>query len=233
MLVFAACKKNNTDVPVPPTVVPKVKAFTISNGATVLNTATIQYDNSGRRIKQTFADGSWVDFNNTANMIIREQFNSGGISQNKYTYNLNVVGLVDSYYLNTTPTLITYETYNTAKQLLSDITKSNGVITREKYYMYDNLGNVSADSTIATNGTTIFTYEYYTDKISTTENSNIGANDSGMGNKNCRKKQITKSPSNIITITDYAIPEIDAQGRVTKVSYTTGGNTYSWVYSYY
>ena len=233
MLVFAACKKNNTDVPVPPTVVPKVKSFTISNGATVLNTATIQYDNSGRRIKQTFADGSWVDFNNTANTIIAEQFDAGGTSLNKVTYNLNAEGLVESYFTNSMPTKITYATYNTAKQLVSEITKSSGVITSENYYKYDNIGNVSTDSIIATNGTTIRTNEYYTDKISTTENSNIGAASSGMGNKNCRKKQTTKSPSNIITIIDYSIPEIDAQGRVTKQTYTSGGSTYSLGYSYY
>ena len=62
MLVFAACKKNNKDVPVPPTVVPKVKAYTISDGATVLNTVALEYDNTGRRTKLTYADGSWVDF---------------------------------------------------------------------------------------------------------------------------------------------------------------------------
>ncbi|MEO5945267.1 MAG: hypothetical protein ABIP79_00510 [Chitinophagaceae bacterium] len=231
MLVFTNCKKDNSVVPA--TVVPKVKTFTISNGSTVINTVTLEYDNAARRSKIIYTDGSWINFSYTGNTMLQESFNSAGTSQNKYTYNLNIDGLADSYFANASPTIIVYETYNTAKRILSDITKNNGVITSEKYYMYDNLGNLSGDSSITSAGTTTKTYEYYSDKISTIENSNLGASYNGVGNKNSQKKLTVKNPSNIITVYDYSVPEMDAQGRVTKQSYTEGFNTISSAYTYY
>ncbi len=233
LLSFAACKKSNTDQPVPAIVIPKVKTVTISNGATILNTGAIEYDNAGRRTKVIYMDGSKVDFIFSGNTMTQEQFNSAGVSQNKYTYSLNAEGLTDSYFANATPTVITFETYNAAQKLLSDITKNNGATTYQKYYMYDNLGNLSADSTLTTNGITLRTYEYYTDKISTIENINSGVNYSGTGNKNCQKKVTAKSPSNVITTYDYSVPEIDAQGRVTKQSYTVGSTTTTNAFTYY
>ena len=231
MLVFTNCKKDNTDVPA--TVVPKVKTFTISNGSTVINTVTLEYDNAARRSKVIYTDGSWFNFSYSGNTMLQESFSSAGTSQNKYTYNLNIDGLVESYFANGSPTNIVYETYNTAKKLLSDITKNNGVVTSEKYYMYDNLGNLSGDSSITSAGTTTKIYEYYNDKISTIENSNLGVSYNGVGNKNSQKKLTVKNPSNIITVYNYSIPEMDAQGRVTKQSYTSGGNTIQYTYSYY
>lgn len=233
ILVFAACNKDNTDIIAPVTVVPKVKTFTIMNGAAIVNAITVYYDNLGRRIKQTYSNGGKVDIIFTGNTMTQEAFSSNGVSQGTATFNLNVDGLSDSYFANATPTIIIYQSYNATKQLLSDITKNNGVTTDQKYYMYDNLGNLSADSTIATNGITIRTYEHYTDKISTTENSNFGADYIGASNKNSLKKLTLKNPANIITTYDYSIPEMDAQGRVTKQSYTSGGNTIQYTYTYY
>ena len=222
-----------TDIVAPVTVVPKIKTFTLMNGTTIINGATINYDNMGRRIKQTTLSGSWFDFTFSGSSMIAELFNTNGASANKSTYILNAYGAAVSYYPNTSPTIVTNLTYNTANQPLTQITNNNGTIDRQEYYTYDNAGNRITDSLIQVSGTTIRTYEYYTDKISTISNINFGDYADGAGNKNCLKKVTSKSPLNVLTATTYSIPEMDAQARVTKQSYTTGGATTDYLYTYY
>lgn len=231
VLSFAACKK--ADDVKPAAVVPKIKSFTILNGASVINSATFEYDNTGRKTKQTYADGSRFNFTYSGNAVLQEQFNSNGASLSKYTYLLNAAGLAESYYNLATPTVIQYQIFNSGKQLLSEITKNSGVITFEKYHFYDNAGNNIKDSVLQISGTTIRTYEYYTDKNSTVTNNNYGDNYHGISSKNYTKKLTVKSPLNVITITDYSVPELDAKGRVVKQSYTSGGNTTDYLYTYY
>jgi len=234
VLTFAACKKNNTDiVPVPNTVVPKLKTFTIMNGATTLNTIAYEYDNTGRLVKNNFMDGSKYTYTYTGAVLLLETFLPNGTSQNKYTYTLNAEGLAESYYNNATATNIGYQFFNAAKQLTLETTKTNGVLTFQKYHEYDIAGNNLKDSVVQANGVTIRTYEYYTDIISTITNINIGDYYDGVGNKNCVKKQTSKSPLNVITITTYTVPELDAQGRVIKQSYTSGTTTTDYLYTYY
>jgi len=231
VLSFAACKKADVGAPVP--VLPKVKTFTIMDGAAIINSATIEYDNLGRRSKQTFKDDSRFDFTYTGNTMLQEQFNSSGATQSKYNYILNAEGLAESYYNLATPKVIYYQTFNSAKQMVLEITKNIGVKTFEVHHFYDNTGNNIKDSVLHVNGTTIRTYEYYTDKISTITNSNYGTKYDGVSSKNSLKKVTVKSPLNVITITDYSVPELDAKGKVIKQSYTSGGKIFDYLYSYY
>ncbi len=233
ILSFAACKKNSTDVIAPGTTVPKLKTLTVMNGATVANTLTYEYDNAGRLIKITYLDGSKSTYTYTGSTMLLEGFNANGATQNKYTYNLNAYGAAVSYYGNATPAVVTNLTYNAANQALTEITNTNGIINREQYYGYDNAGNRITDSLVQTTGTTIRTYEYYTDKISTLSNINFGDYYDGAGNPNSLKKETAKSSGNVITTVNFSIPEMDAQGRVIKQSYTTGGTTIDYLITYY
>ena len=233
VLSFTACKKSAIEAPVPVVVVPKVKTFTIMDGGVVLNAATIEYDNLGRKSKHTFKDGSRFDFTYTGNIMLQEQFSPTSVSQSKYTYLLNAEGLAESFYNNATPTIIDYQTFNAGKKLLSVITKASGVVTYQNYHTYDNNGNNIKDSIIQSNGTSIRLYEYYADKISTITNSNFGTYYDGADSKNYQKKLTYTSPSNNITTYDYSLPELDAQGRVIKQSYTSGGKTMDYLYTYY
>lgn len=233
MLFFASCKKNNTEITPPVTMVPKIKTSAVMKGATLLNSVTFEYDNAGRRAKATYMDGSRFDFTFTANTVLQELFNSNGVSQNKYNYNLNAAGLADVFFTSGSPNLIIYLTYSGTRQLLSEITKTNGTVTSETYHVYDNTGNDVQDSLVQANGTTIRTSEYYTDKISTIGNINSGDYYEGVGSKNCQKKITVKNPNNTITTYDFTIPELDALGRVIKQSYTYGSTTTDNLYSYY
>jgi hypothetical protein len=115
---------------------------------------------------------------------------------------------------------------------VSEIAKNNGVVSNEKYSFYDAAGNVIKDSSVSAAGVNLRTYEYYLDKVSTVENPNFGVSYAGPGNKNSLKKITIKSPTNVVTVSNYAVPEFDAQGRVVKQAYSTGTTNAEFSYSY-
>ena len=153
-LSFAACKKNNTDTPPPApiVVVPKVKTYTVSNGATLLNTVTFEYDNTGKKTKATYMDGSRYDYTYTANTVTEEYFTLAGVPQYKYIYTLNAGGLAESYSNPATPATIGYQFFNTEKHSILETTKTNGILTFQKYHLYDTDGNNSKDSVVQNSG---------------------------------------------------------------------------------
>ncbi|MEO6818994.1 MAG: hypothetical protein ABI204_04665 [Ginsengibacter sp.] len=234
ILLMASCKKSNNDLPVPPKVdIPKVKTFEISNTSGVINSVTIEYDNAGRYSKGVYKDGHSMKYTYTTNTVTAESFTSGGVSESKVTYVLNGDGLAIKYYYNAYPDVITHYTYNSAKKLLSEIIENNDDTTYRVYHTYDAAGNLVADSTINGSILTKTKTDYYTDKISTTENPNSGINYFGLPNTNCVKQSSIKISSSTYIHSEFDVPETDTKGRITKSVYKSQGQTYTRLYTYY
>lgn len=231
ILLLASCKK--TDVVQVTEIVPKIKTFKISNGTTVLNSVAYEYDNYGRVATLTYANGNSIKYGYSTNVVTTESFTSAGVSDGKTTFNLNADGLAIKYFNNAAPATVTHFIYNTAKQLLTEITENGVENTYQLYHTYNPDGNRIADSIVNGQISTTKKFTYYTDKISTVENPNYGFSMYGLPNKNCPKQTSLKVSTSNYKNTDYNMPEADAQGRITKQTYTSQGVTYTNLYTYY
>jgi len=231
ILLIASCKK--MDVVQVTEVIPKVKTFTISNATTTLNSVVFEYDNNGRLATLTYANGNYIKCSYTKTLIAAESFNANGMLESKTNYILNEQGLVISYYNVADPFTDNLLTYNTAKQLESFVTVTNGEIKYQNFYTYNSDGNCIKDSIVNGSISSTRKYDYYTGKISTVENPTYGISMYGLPNKNCIKQSSLKVSTSSIINTDYSIPETDAQGRITKSIYTHQGDTYTNSYTYY
>jgi len=235
ILLLASCKKTTVEQtqPTPTVVTPKIKTVSISNATTTLNTVAYEYDNAGRIAKLTYANGNSVKYSYSTNMVTTESFTAAGVSDGKTTFNLNADGLAIKYFSNAAPATVTHFTYNTAKQLLTEITENGFETTYQLYHTYNADGNKIADSIVNGQISTTKKIDYYTDKISTVENLNYGIRFYGMPVKNCPKKSSLKLSTSNYVSTDYSIPETDTLGRITKYTHTSQGVTYTYVYTYY
>lgn len=231
ILLVTSCKK--VDEVKVTAVVPKIKTFKISNATTTINTVTYEYDNNGRITKLTHANGNTLKYAYAANMVTTESFTAAGILDGKTTVNLNADGLAIKYFNNAAPGTVTHFTYNTAKQLLTEITVNGVETTYQLYHTYNADGNRIADSIVDGQISTTKKIDYYTDKLSTIENPNYGISMYGLPNKNCIKQSMLKVSTSTFIPTTYSIPETDAAGRITKSIAISQGVTYTSLYTYY
>ena len=232
-LLLASCKKTRVEQHAPTVAIPKVKTFSISNANTTLNKVAYEYDNAGKIIKLTYANGSSIKYSYAANLVNTESFTPAGIPDGKTTFNLNADGLAIKYFNNAAPATVTHFTYNTSKQLLTEITENGVEPTYQVFHTYNANGNKIADSIVNGQISTTKKIEYFTDKISSTENLNFGINIYGVAVKNCPMKSTLKVSTSSFIITEYSLPETDDQGRVTRQTLTKQGVTYTNSFTYY
>jgi len=231
-LALSACKKDKNPTPAPQPVSLVKSVATSTNGAAA-TTSTYEYNADKKISKIKYDDGGYCNFIYTGQTVVSDCYDKNGISTVKFNYNLNSAGLVTSLTLSTSVSTINYFDYNAAKQLVHTTVKNNGVVQSEYFYKYNSDGNKITDSLISTNGTSINRFEFYTDKISTTEQKNFGQPFLGAGNKNCVKTIMLKGTGGLTTFSPYGVPVMDAAGRIAQTSLTYFANTSVYNYTYY
>ncbi|MEO5943781.1 MAG: hypothetical protein ABIP30_05175 [Ferruginibacter sp.] len=234
VLLLASCQKSNNDLTAPSLAgIPKIKTFVISDTKGIINSVAIEYDDAGRFSRGVYKDGHSIKYTYASNKVTMESFTAANVSDSKGTYVLNGDGLVIKYYNNAYPAFVTHFTYTKGKKILTEINENNNDTTYQLYHTYNAAGNLIADSIINGSITTTKKIEYYTDKISTIENPNSGISFYGIPGTNCPKQSSVKLSTSNYTHTDFNIPETDAMGRITKSVYTSQGETYTSLYTYY
>ena len=157
---------------------------------------------------------------------------SGSIGQTD-THVLNADGLMESATNSNNLPSVFYYYYNSDRKLIKDTYISSGILKRTRYYEYAN-GNRIKDSVVEASSGFVTTYEYYPDITSTTEGANTGYLIFGTDNKNAYKKVETKYSSGTVTTRIYSKPELDASGRVSRISFSNNGSApLVYTYTYY
>ncbi|CAN5505070.1 hypothetical protein BH11BAC3_BH11BAC3_32410 [soil metagenome] len=231
---FTACKKNDTPAPViVPVVVPKVKTVSSTANGVVEAPSLNEYDSMGRLIKITYSDGAYCTFNYAAQVVTNDCYNAANAFVVKTTYGLNAQGLVATAVTSNSSTVTTEFKFDGTRQMASQVTKDKGLVTSANYFEYDHSGNRIKDSLVTINGAYINTYDYYLDKISTTEQINFGRSIFGTGNKNCLKRIILKDIQGNTTVSTYSVPQTDAAGRISTTEFDYNGSVVTTTFTYY
>lgn len=232
LLSFSACKKDKT-ISTPALPVSLVKTMATSTNGAAATISTYEYNADKKIQKINYDDGAYCNFIYAGQTVVADCYDKHAVATVKFTYTLNAAGLVSTSTTNLSPNTISSIDYNAAGQRSYQVTKVNGVVSSEYFYKYNNEGNKITDSLISANGTAINQYEYYTDKISTTEQKNLGQPYWGAGNKNCVKNITLISTGGLKTFSPYGVPVLDAAGRIAQASLTYNGNTSVYNYTYH
>jgi antitoxin component YwqK of YwqJK toxin-antitoxin module len=219
-VLISSCKKGDTIPAIPQPVQPadcRIKTSQVTG-----STTTYDYNPDHSIKKITFAGGNWADYVYSSNTLVVTTYNASGGVISFVTYNLNANGLAASYWFNNDPSLLYTTTYDSEKQRTKTILSRNGSLLAEVFFYYSN-GNLIKDSLQYTGaGWETNVYDFYTDKVSTTENINFGKHFLSPGNKNCLKTQIRTSSTGIPSVVVTNFTHIfDNQERVIETNGTT------------
>jgi hypothetical protein len=172
LAILFSCKKNETDTPTAPEIVYKIKTDARVDGS---NVRTYTYDANGRLLKN---DGTIYkyEYSYSGNTATEKYYNTNLVSTT--LYELNADGLIHKRTISSNATFLseTIYSYNANKQVLKTIGTNiaTGVITTENYYYtkksLDSIRTTFSDNTDVWR----ISYEYYTDKKSTTAYKNYG-----------------------------------------------------------
>lgn len=167
--IFSSCKKENTQDNTNNPASAKVKTYSedYTSGSTHIQyTFNVNYDSDGRLISLISAasPGDRFEYTYQAGSVIMELFSGNTVTIHEKLF-LNNYSMADStfQYNNTQDTTTEKYIYNSNKQLSKlieyDYSKVYGsTVSGSSDYVYDSFGNISQ----VTNGSTVTTYEYYT-----------------------------------------------------------------------
>lgn len=220
--VLFSCKKSDDSI-VPPggaNTVSKIKTWTSNSG-----TATYIYDAEGRLIEAVRSTGGKTTYEYLSGQVIQKQFNSSGVNDFSYHYELGPEGLVFKETRPATPSFSASNIYNSSRQLLKSANNFAGQSNARDYF-YSN-GNCDSIR-LSTNGNWINTLikTYYTDKPNSIGYDAEGLSFFGKGNKNLVKTEqyfLPDGTKNDITTFTY---EFDSKGRAIKQTGTQGANIF-------
>lgn len=233
IMLFTVMSCSKKDAVVQPVVTTaanaKIKSFSYGSNETLY-----EYDKTGRLVKAVSNGKLSFMYNYMGDSLILQRFNPDGSVMETIHITFNSAGLMETYLSEQYPnTLIRYE-FNADKKLSKQTNYLNGQLNTYREFIYQD-GNLLKDIEYNKNGVinNSRAYEYYTDKISTTEFSNTGELHYGTGSKNSLKKTSYINSAGAVYITqDYLVPETDASGRIAKKSYQTNGAGTVTVYNY-
>jgi YD repeat-containing protein len=226
---FVACKKNNIDAPVT-TLSAGAKVKTETYGASI---ATFTYDAQGRITLRTYSNGSKVEYDYLSGIVNEKVYNTAGVYQYSYKYELNADGSVNRETSTNNPGYEDLMLYNADKTLAKGISKVNGNTTSRDFF-YSN-GNCDSIRFNGNNGSwqTTIVNTYYTDKANVLSYENHGYSFYGKDNKNLLKNQVYKYPDGSTNTPSGYSYEFDALGRVIKQSSVQGNNQEIGLFTYY
>lgn len=235
-VVLFSCKKENTPVdpsPAGPPANSKVK--TRDFGGTI---SEFTYNADGSINKVTSNGRLLFEYQYSPGKVTSFQYLADGSVGEKVNMTLNADGLVTDYQSENFPTTVIKYEYNADKSLKAKKNYDNGILSTITLYTFKD-GNLVKDSTFSAGGAPAYsrTYEFFTDKISTTENSNTGmAFWKGFDSKNAKKQAYSfNDATGAITLSrSYQQPELDVLNRIKKVGFQDNGATvYTFAYTYY
>lgn len=239
-ICFGACKKDNTVTPSPgpgngiPPANSKVKTAVTGNSQ-----VTYEYNQDGSISKIASNGKPWYDFQYFTDSVIQVQYLSNGSIGEKIHIIFNSDKLATEYWNENYPYIKVKYEYNPDKSMKYKKNFDHDLPSTITAYTFKN-GNLVKDSTYNVNGQPNYsrTYEYYTDKISTTEQTNFGSYFwAGFSNKNPLKKitYINDITGSITSGSQYEEPKTDALHRISKITYTPSGSSSPTVtdYTYY
>ena len=228
---LTACKKNNVDVPggsAPSAGGTKIK--TIASGANITN---YTYDGQGRETKEVNSDGSRVEYEYLSGAVIEKIFNSAGVFDYNYKFELNADGLYARTTVSNNPNYEILRLYNPDKTLAKEIDHINGNNSGIDYF-YSN-GNLDSMRFTGNNGDwqSTIVKTYYTNQPNVIPYESLGKTFYGKNNKNMEKSEVYKFPDgSSASQTDFSY-EYDAQGRLIKQTSIFGNNIDISLYTYY
>lgn len=226
---FVACKKNAIDKPVTPVnTAAKIKTEIYGASGT-----TYAYDALGRLTQRSFSNGSKTVYEYLSGIVNVKIYNTAGVFQYSYKYELNANGSVSRATRNDNPAYEELNFYNADKTLAERVSKINGNTSTSNYF-YSN-GNCDSVRFTGNNGSwhTTLINIYYTDKTNVLSYENHGYVFNGTDNKNLLKNQVYHYPDGSTnTPVNYSY-EFDAQGRVIKQTSMWGINQEIGLFTYF
>lgn len=239
ILCLGSCKKddsnsNNTSG------VAKIHSTNYYTNGVLYHTSTLEYNSSGKAVKLTSTDGSFVTLTYGTNSVVVTYYDSVGATPDVTTYTLNNNGLA----ISETGTF----KKGSGKSILSRHFKLSSKGTYVVTYAYDNnnykiqeifteSGNSDTTSYTISNGNTISTItswytstnQFLTDKTNTIGFENMGISFWGKQDKNLISSNTTDYGTG--PQTDTYTYEYDSNGRVTKMTNSANPLDYE-TYSY-
>lgn len=235
LAALGACKKKKEVIEQP--VTEQVRIKSILDGTTGQGENFI-YDNKGRLIKRTRTDNQRRDeYSYSGNMVTHNLYNTAGVLEEIFVYELNDQGLVvkRTRTINPSSNIETY-IYNSNKQLLTNTSQTTAGIYKADYYytgsVRDSTVNTQADGSFSVN-----TYVYDVNIRNTITAEYSGESIWGNNSPYAITKRTFKSysPSRILlsTTVNTHTYETDAAGRITSVTTSNSAGERTLLYQYY
>ncbi len=229
-LVFCfSCKKENTtNTPGNPAANNvKVKTQTGNWGTT-----TYTYDGNGRVTLEQNSSGSKVTYDYQNGMVIKKQYNTGGVNDFTAQFEVGANGLIIKETHPNSPTYVSISVYNNDQEIVKRTITQNGVTDAFDYfYSNGNCDSVRNSSNGNWNSTEVYTY--FTDKLNSLDNNAYGLPYFGKGNKNLVKtEQWFYSGGQSTSLYNYSY-EWDGNGMVSKETVTWNANINISYFTYF
>ncbi|HWR33435.1 MAG TPA: hypothetical protein VN451_07920, partial [Chitinophagaceae bacterium] len=226
-----ACKKSSVDAPGLP--LPTAGVSKIKTRAVGVNIINYTYDALGRIVAQVNSNGSKQEFEYLTGVVNKKFYNTSGVFQYGYKFELNAEGLCIRTTMSNSPNYELLHLFNPDKTVAKEISHINGNNSGRDYF-YSN-GNLDSIRFTGNNGNWQLTISktYYTDKPNVLSVENYGELFYGKDNKNMIKSEVYKYPDGSTTSESGYSYEYDAQGRVIKQTSTAGNNIEIQLYTYY
>lgn len=217
-LLLFSCSKSRTDIVTTPKNVYKIKSWS-SNGTP----RNYTYDNQGRLSLVDFSNGAYSEYVYESGKVVYKYFSSPNVLSSQREYILDANGMVVNERSSLNPLLdITYQYDN--KQNIATYKYVNGANSFSYSYFFSkqNLDSIcNYDKNNQWVSTTRFTY--YTDKLNTIADENIGLFFTPKMRKNLLKTQETQyANGNAPTLYDFNY-EFDDKDRAIKVKTSKAG----------
>jgi len=237
LFLLAGCKKDEQKIP--PPVIPKVKTLTKDN-----NVQTYSYDSKGRVTKVDYGPNRRDEYAYTDTSVVYNSYDAQNILQLTTNYKLNDRGFAISSTSNSPFTESTTFAYASDAQPLTNVltrTIQNGPVikfTTQSYYtnsILDSIVGIMTTDNLFSGSSNYYYDEYFTDKINTVGNVNLGQQWLGLSSKHPVKtaRDIGHDNNWFYTQTTYTY-EYDSLNRITVVHHYNGTDEYPPTsYTYY
>lgn len=233
LITLQSCKKEKVPAPVAPQELTRIATKEIPGISTVYS-----YNTDGS-IKEIAVNGYITQKYQyqPGKVILTTHLNDGSVGET-VQHSLNPDGLITEQVSDKYPGHAIKYIYNSNKKVaIKEIYSNTTLSTITKYFYSDS--NLVKDSTYTASGSPQYsrTYEYFTDKLSTTESANMGmAWLKGLDNKNILKKNVvtTDATGTITGGFEYTAPLFDAKQRMLQITYQSiiGNISNSITYTY-
>jgi len=228
---LTACKKNNVDAPGGPS--PSDGVFKIKTKASGADLTTYNYDGQGRVVSRDNGDGSKWQYEYAPGVVNVKLFNSAGVFQYGYKYELNADGLCARITVNNNPNYEILTLFNPDKTVAKRINHINGNTSSNDYFY--SKGNLDSTRFNGSNGDweSTIVNTYYADQPNVLLYESVGETFYGKNKKNMRKSEVYKYPDGSSASQSDFSYEYDAQGRVIKETCIFGNNIGITLFTYY